>query len=88
METQPLAGVSDRKGDKEPDVRFTYANERTYLAWNRTALALIATGAAATQLLPSSTRPGRGDCLGSRSSLSAHFGTLALSVAAFVLAFV
>lgn len=39
------------QGD-EPDVRFTYANERTFLAWNRTALALIATGVAATQLLP------------------------------------
>jgi putative membrane protein len=38
--------------DGEPDVRFTYANERTFLAWNRTALALIATGVAATQLLP------------------------------------
>lgn len=39
-------------GESEPDVRFTYANERTFLAWNRTALALIATGVAATQLLP------------------------------------
>jgi putative membrane protein len=38
--------------DDEPDVRFTYANERTFLAWNRTSLALIATGVAATQLLP------------------------------------
>jgi putative membrane protein len=38
--------------DEEPDVRFSYANERTFLAWNRTALALIATGVAATQLLP------------------------------------
>ena len=37
---------------EEPDARFTYANERTFLAWNRTALALIATGVAATQLLP------------------------------------
>jgi putative membrane protein len=37
---------------REPDVRFTYANERTFLAWNRTALALVATGIAATQLLP------------------------------------
>jgi putative membrane protein len=37
---------------REPDARFTYANERTFLAWNRTALALIATGVAATQLLP------------------------------------
>jgi putative membrane protein len=40
------------RGDQEPDVRFTFANERTFLAWNRTALALIATGVAATQLLP------------------------------------
>jgi putative membrane protein len=39
-------------GEHEPDVRFTYANERTFLAWNRTALALIATGVAAAQLLP------------------------------------
>jgi putative membrane protein len=41
-----------RMEETEPDVRFTYANERTFLAWNRTALALIATGVAATQLLP------------------------------------
>jgi putative membrane protein len=41
-----------RSVGKEPDARFTYANERTFLAWNRTALALIATGVAATQLLP------------------------------------
>src|SRR5271167_3392482 len=45
------AGVGAPEG-VEPDVRFTYANERTFLAWNRTALALIATGVAATQLLP------------------------------------
>lgn len=45
------AGGGDTGGG-EPDVRFTYANERTFLAWNRTALALIATGVAATQLLP------------------------------------
>jgi putative membrane protein len=44
--------VSDPPGGSEPDVRFTFANERTFLAWNRTALALIATGVAATQLLP------------------------------------
>lgn len=42
----------DEASEREPDVRFTYANERTFLAWNRTALALIATGVAATQLLP------------------------------------
>lgn len=31
---------------QEPDVRFTLANERTFLAWIRTALALIAGGVA------------------------------------------
>jgi putative membrane protein len=28
----------------EPDPRFTFANERTFLAWIRTALALLAAG--------------------------------------------
>ncbi len=46
------ADVPEPEADDEPDVRFIYANERTFLAWNRTALALIATGVAATQLLP------------------------------------
>ena len=36
----------------DPDVRFSYANERTFLAWNRTAMALIATGLAITSVLP------------------------------------
>ena len=31
---------------EEPDPRFSLANERTFLAWNRTALALIAGGVA------------------------------------------
>lgn len=31
---------------EEPDYRFSLANERTYLAWIRTALALIAGGVA------------------------------------------
>ena len=30
----------------EPDYRFSFANERTYLAWIRTALALLAAGVA------------------------------------------
>lgn len=33
-------------------MRFTLANERTFLAWSRTALALIAAGLAVAQLLP------------------------------------
>jgi putative membrane protein len=37
---------------KDPDVRYSYANERTFLAWNRTSLALIATGLAVVALLP------------------------------------
>lgn len=36
----------------EPDVRFSYANERTFLAWNRTSLALVATGLAIVSFLP------------------------------------
>ena len=35
----------------EPDIRFTLANERTFLAWIRTALALAAGGLGATALL-------------------------------------
>jgi putative membrane protein len=41
-----------REVGTDPDVRFSYANERTFLAWNRTALALIAAGLAVTTLLP------------------------------------
>lgn len=40
------------------DVRFSYANERTFLAWNRTALALVTAGLAITQLLPPFNVPG------------------------------
>jgi putative membrane protein len=50
LRRRPKVPLSEEGSD--PDVRFTYANERTFLAWNRTALALIATGVAATQLLP------------------------------------
>jgi putative membrane protein len=41
-----------RKEGVEPDARFTFANERTFLAWNRTAVALVVAGLAITQLLP------------------------------------
>ena len=33
-----------RREGEEPDYRFTLANERTFLAWIRTALALLAGG--------------------------------------------
>jgi putative membrane protein len=37
-------------GGSEPDVRFTFANERTFLAWTRTALAFLAAGVALDSL--------------------------------------
>jgi putative membrane protein len=40
-----------RDGCLEVDYRFSLANERTYLAWIRTALALIAGGVAAAKAL-------------------------------------
>jgi putative membrane protein len=39
-----------------PDARFTLANERTFLAWIRTALALLAAGLAVAELLKSEPR--------------------------------
>jgi putative membrane protein len=39
----------------EPDYRFTLANERTFLAWIRTALGLLAGGVAVHQLIPETT---------------------------------
>lgn len=41
----------ERVGETEPDYRFTLANERTFLAWIRTALGLLAGGVAVHQLL-------------------------------------
>ena len=35
-----------------PDYRFTLANERTFLAWVRTSLGLIAAGVAVAQFVP------------------------------------
>ncbi|NKQ53928.1 DUF202 domain-containing protein [Amycolatopsis sp. K13G38] len=37
---------------EEPDYRFTLANERTFLAWLRTGLALLAGAVALAQFVP------------------------------------
>jgi len=42
----PLSTIGE-----DPDYRFTFANERTFLAWIRTSLALVAAGVAVIQLL-------------------------------------
>lgn len=44
---QPLHEVGS-----EPDYRFTLANERTFLAWIRTSLALLGGGVGVVTLLP------------------------------------
>jgi putative membrane protein len=63
----------------EPDYRFTLANERTFLAWVRTALALIAGSVALVQLVPSFTVPGARRVLGVGVALAAA----ALAVVAY-----
>lgn len=60
----------------DPDYRFTLANERTFLAWIRTSLALVAAGAAVTSLLP------RLGAQGTRSALGLLLLVLGMTVAA------
>ncbi len=50
--------------ESDPDYRFTLANERTFLAWFRTALALIAGGVAVVQLIPAFAFTGARHALG------------------------
>ena len=49
---------------EHPDYRFSLANERTYLAWIRTSLALLAGGVAVVQLVPEFSVAGARHILG------------------------
>jgi putative membrane protein len=65
-------GRKDRRKDRpplhevgeHPDYRFSLANERTFLAWIRTSLALLAAGIAVVQLIPNFSVPGGRHVLG------------------------
>jgi putative membrane protein len=48
----------------EIDYRFTLANERTFLAWQRTALGLLAASVAVIQFVPELGVPGARHVLG------------------------
>lgn len=49
--------IAWRNEGEAPDYRFSLANERTYLAWVRTALALLAGAVAIDQLSPELANP-------------------------------
>ena len=47
-----MADPSSRWPGEQPDYRFSLANERTFLAWVRTSLALLAGGVAVLAVVP------------------------------------
>ncbi|HEY8481586.1 MAG TPA: DUF202 domain-containing protein [Spirillospora sp.] len=61
---------------EDPDYRFSLANERTFLAWIRTSLGLLAAGVAVVQVVPEFSVPG------GRVALGVAFASLALLIAA------
>lgn len=73
--TEPDEVHWSRLGE-DPDYRFTLANERTFLAWIRTSLALIAGAVALKAFVPPFSIPGL------RTSLSLLLAGLGLAVAA------
>ena len=54
---RPEERTGGPQDETEPDYRFTLANERTFLAWLRTSLSLLAAGVAVVQLVPAFTIP-------------------------------
>jgi putative membrane protein len=63
---------------EDPDYRYSLANERTFLAWIRTALALLAGAIAVVQLVPEFRVPGVRTVLG---AILAASGVLASGLA-------
>ncbi len=56
--------TSAERNSEDPDYRYSLANERTFLAWIRTALALMAAAVAMVQLVPPFVLPGGRTALG------------------------
>jgi putative membrane protein len=52
------SGPDSDAAEAEPDYRFTLANERTFLAWERTSLGLLAAAVAIVQFVPEFGIPG------------------------------
>ncbi|MFL6082532.1 MAG: YidH family protein [Mycobacterium sp.] len=59
-----MVGDTENVPEVEPDYRFTLANERTFLAWQRTALGLLAAAVAVVQLIPELSIAGARHVLG------------------------
>ena len=57
-------GPDGDAAEAEPDYRFTLANERTFLAWERTSLGLLAAAVAIVQFVPEFGFPGGRHVLG------------------------
>lgn len=62
MASRPAGSEDDAA--REPDYRFTLANERTLLAWIRTALALDAAGLAIIRYAPTLAVTGAREVIG------------------------
>jgi len=80
QESEQPQDTDDDTQEHEPDYRFTLANERTFLAWLRTSLSLLAAGVAVVQLVPAFTvplaRPVTGGLLAALAVLAAGAGVL------------
>jgi putative membrane protein len=65
MASRPAGGEDDDAArEREPDYRFTLANERTLLAWIRTSLALDAGGLAVIRYAPPLAVTGAREAIG------------------------